>query len=84
MRQYFFTEQIQYVWVVWKIFGEFVRVDNNPFFITIDINNYTNLYSFCPQSNEHIFFFVSMILQPNRFQEEWRQKFPKFFELCIL
>ena len=34
--------------------------------------------------NEHIFFFVSMILQSNRFQAEWRQKFPKFFVLCIL
>ena len=57
MRQYFFTEQIQYVWVVWKIFGEFVRVDNNPFFLLLlltiiqtyirFVHNQTNIFSFC-------------------------------------
>lgn len=64
MRQYFFTEQIQYVWVVWKIFGEFVRVDNNPFFLLLIltiiqtyirfVHNQTNIFSllcqwFCNQ-----------------------------------
>lgn len=84
MRQYFFTEQIQYVWVVWKIFGEFVRVDNNPFFITIDINNYTNLYSFCPQSNEHIFFLCQWFCNQIDSRQNDVKSFRSLFELCIL
>ena len=79
MRQYFFPEQIQYVWVVWKIFGKFVRVDNNPFFLPLIltiiqtdirfVDNWTNVFSI----------FQKTTLQSHRCKDGWRQKLPESF-----
>ena len=84
MRQYFFTEQIQYVWVVWKIFGEFVRVDNNPFFLLLILTIIQTYIRFVyNKANVFSFYEKWFIIQIDS-KETDAKNCRRLFELCIL